>query len=195
MTPHNDFFLDAGPSVPPPLLPPSPVLSDALPSYPPPRRWPRHGRGGALGRLASPSPAALRPAGGLTRSVPAGPACGGCTRVSVPSQPAPQRPTRGRDGSRACGNTAALTSNRAARPPKRHTARARSPAWPSRPRPWALRWCPARRRAHQRPSGRAAPPRTPPRPGTATCRKGGGAGRCPTPYDHPSPPATVALQR
>ena len=36
MTPHNDFFLDAGPSVPPPLLPPSPVLSDALPSYPPP---------------------------------------------------------------------------------------------------------------------------------------------------------------
>ena len=33
MTPHKDFFLDSGPSVPTPLLPPSPVLSDALQVY------------------------------------------------------------------------------------------------------------------------------------------------------------------
>src|SRR5262245_53565419 len=30
MTPHKDFFLASSPSVPPPLRPPSPVLSDAL---------------------------------------------------------------------------------------------------------------------------------------------------------------------
>ena len=35
MTPHKDFFLDSGPAVPPPLLPPSPVLSDALQVYHP----------------------------------------------------------------------------------------------------------------------------------------------------------------
>ena len=30
MTPHKDFFLDPGPSVPTPMLPLSPVLADAL---------------------------------------------------------------------------------------------------------------------------------------------------------------------
>jgi hypothetical protein len=35
MTPHKDFFLASGPSVPTPLLPPSPVLSDALQVYHP----------------------------------------------------------------------------------------------------------------------------------------------------------------
>jgi transposase len=35
MTPHKDFCLDSGPSVPTPLLPPSPVLSDALQVYHP----------------------------------------------------------------------------------------------------------------------------------------------------------------
>jgi transposase len=35
MTPHKDFFLDSGPSVPTPLLPPSPVLADALQLYHP----------------------------------------------------------------------------------------------------------------------------------------------------------------
>jgi transposase len=35
MTPHKDFCLDAGPSVPPPLLSPSTVLSDALQVYHP----------------------------------------------------------------------------------------------------------------------------------------------------------------
>ena len=35
MTPHKDFFLDSGPSVPTPMLPPSPGLSDALQVYHP----------------------------------------------------------------------------------------------------------------------------------------------------------------
>ena len=35
MTPHKDFFLDSGPSVPTLLLPPSPLLSDALQVYHP----------------------------------------------------------------------------------------------------------------------------------------------------------------
>jgi transposase len=35
MTPHKDFFLDSCPSVPTPLLPSSPVLSDALQVYHP----------------------------------------------------------------------------------------------------------------------------------------------------------------
>ena len=35
MTPHKDFCLDSCPSVPPPRLPPSPVLSDALQVYHP----------------------------------------------------------------------------------------------------------------------------------------------------------------
>ena len=35
MTPHKDIFLDSGPSVPTPLLPPSSVLSDALQVYHP----------------------------------------------------------------------------------------------------------------------------------------------------------------
>jgi transposase len=35
MTPHTDFALDSGPSVPTPLLPPSPMLSDALQVYHP----------------------------------------------------------------------------------------------------------------------------------------------------------------
>ena len=35
MTPPKDFCLDSGPSVPMPLLPPSPMLSDALQVYHP----------------------------------------------------------------------------------------------------------------------------------------------------------------
>jgi transposase len=35
MPPPKDFFLDSGPSVPTPLLPPSPVLSDTLQVYHP----------------------------------------------------------------------------------------------------------------------------------------------------------------
>jgi transposase len=30
MTPHKDFCLDPGPPTPPPMVPPSPALSDAL---------------------------------------------------------------------------------------------------------------------------------------------------------------------
>jgi len=66
-------------------------------------------------------------------------------------------------------------------PTKRSTASARLPSWPSRPRHWAIRWCPSQRRDNDRPSGRADPPITPSRPCTATCRKGCGAGLCPNP--------------
>jgi len=67
MTPHNDFFLDAGPSVPPPPLPPSPVLSDALPSYPP------HAAGLDMGEA---EPWGAVPPGGAP---PAGRRSGTCT--------------------------------------------------------------------------------------------------------------------
>ena len=78
-------------------------------------------------------------------------------------------------------------------PTKPSTASARSRRWPSRPRRWGIRWCLCPRRdktASPGRDGRAHPPRAPPMPCDATCRKGSGAGVCPAPHDsqpHPSP--------
>jgi hypothetical protein len=141
------------------------------------------------------------------RPTPCGPQCApltACLRGLLPAEESASRhphshhrygPQAGLGGSRACGNTAALTSHRASMPPQRRTASARSPAWPRRPRHWARRWGPSRRRENDRPSSHADPPITPPRPCNATCRQGCGAGLCPKPYDHQSHPSTVVLQR